>query len=73
MKDIEVIRSVMEEKRKSDGRTKMEGINEIDDERIELAVQINAAVLHVRAQSCWVLANRQISVALHRINGAGQS
>lgn len=33
MKDIEVIRSVMEEKRKSDGRTKMEGINEIDDEK----------------------------------------
>lgn len=73
MKDIEVIRSVMEEKRKSDGRTKMEGINEIDDERIQLAVQIHAAVLHARAQSCWVLANRQISVALHRINSAGQS
>lgn len=64
MKDIEVIRSVMEEKRKSDGRTKMEGINQIDDERIQL---------HARAQACWVLANRQISVALHRISGAGQS
>lgn len=51
----------------------MEGINEIDDDGIQLAVQINAAVLHVGAQSRLVFANRRISVALHHFNGAGRS
>lgn len=73
VKDKEVIRSAMQKKRKSNGRTKMEGIKEIGDEKIQLSVIKNTAVLYFRAQFWLVFAKGQIFATLHRINCAGQS